>query len=114
MPVALVTGASAGLGRAIVAALLASGYRIIMVSRSESGLEAAALELQAAAQDPHAAQGLQTPPDRLAKFAADVCQADDVLRLKEWMDSHDLPLNALINCVGQSDRGRAVDLTKTK
>jgi 3-oxoacyl-[acyl-carrier protein] reductase len=61
--VALVTGASKGLGRAIAAALVAEGSRVAIASRSQERISAAAEEIGARAYvfdagDPAAAPGL--------------------------------------------------------
>ena len=61
--VALVTGASKGLGRAIAAALVAEGSRVAIASRSQERISAAAEEIGARAyvfdaDDPAAAPGL--------------------------------------------------------
>ena len=45
--VALVTGASKGIGKAIAAELAASGASVMLVSRKREGLEAAAEEITA-------------------------------------------------------------------
>lgn len=46
MSVALVTGASRGLGNALAGALLAHGWSVVTDARNSAGLEAAALELR--------------------------------------------------------------------
>ncbi|HEY3735564.1 MAG TPA: SDR family oxidoreductase [Streptosporangiaceae bacterium] len=48
---AIVTGGSKGLGRAIAAELLAEGADVVICSRNQGELEAAAVELRAAAPD---------------------------------------------------------------
>src|SRR6476661_8054774 len=45
MPTALVTGASAGLGRALATALVAEGWRVIMTARDAERLHAVAQSL---------------------------------------------------------------------
>jgi short-subunit dehydrogenase len=50
--VAVVTGASSGIGRATAAALAGAGARVVLVSRSESRLRAAAEEVSRAASGP--------------------------------------------------------------
>ena len=47
MGVAVVTGASAGVGRATAVALAAHGYDVALLSRGESGLDAAVREVEA-------------------------------------------------------------------
>ena len=58
--VALVTGASAGIGRAIAGELLALGADLMMVARDDDALEAARAELEDA-----------FPEARVRAFAAD-------------------------------------------
>jgi 3-oxoacyl-[acyl-carrier protein] reductase len=60
--VALVTGASKGLGRGIAAALAAEGARVAISSRSAERLEAAAAEVGAALAVPHDSQDLDGVP----------------------------------------------------
>jgi NAD(P)-dependent dehydrogenase (short-subunit alcohol dehydrogenase family) len=47
-PVAVITGASAGVGRATVVAFSEAGYDVALVARGRAGLEAAAKEVEAA------------------------------------------------------------------
>ncbi|MET0504385.1 MAG: SDR family NAD(P)-dependent oxidoreductase, partial [Luteibacter sp.] len=49
--VALVTGASKGIGKSIAATMAASGAKVMLVSRKIDGLEAAAAEIRAATPD---------------------------------------------------------------
>ena len=47
-PVAVITGASAGVGRATVRAFAQSGFDVALLARGRGGLEAAAKEVQQA------------------------------------------------------------------
>lgn len=58
MPVAVVTGAGSGIGRAVSAALLTEGYRVALAGRRPGPLEAVA-----AAHDPGASRTLAVPTD---------------------------------------------------
>ena len=69
-PVVVVTGASAGLGRAIAAAFAASGWRVALIARGEGRLGSAARELRA--------QGAE-----VLTFAADVADAAALDRAAE-------------------------------
>lgn len=50
-PVALITGASSGIGRAAATAFAEKGYRVVLASRSVSGAEAALADARAAGGD---------------------------------------------------------------
>ena len=51
-PVAVVTGASAGVGRATAVALAADGYDVALLARGRAGLEAAAVDVEEAGGTP--------------------------------------------------------------
>jgi short-subunit dehydrogenase len=67
MPVAVVTGASAGVGRATALRLAERGYDVALFARGEAGLKAAAAEVEASGQ-----RALPIPTD-----VADWEQVDD-------------------------------------
>jgi short-subunit dehydrogenase len=94
----LVTGGSAGLGRAIAGAFAARGARVALCARDVSRLEAAAEELRRGG-----AEVLAVP--------ADVTRQDDVnglvLRTVEAFGR----LDVLVNNVGRSARGRILDVS---
>ncbi len=48
MPIVVITGASAGVGRATVRAFADSGYDVALIARGEAGLDGAAAEVRAA------------------------------------------------------------------
>ncbi|HET9692170.1 MAG TPA: SDR family oxidoreductase [Acidimicrobiales bacterium] len=50
MPVAVITGASAGIGRATAKAFAEAGYDVALLARGEAGLKAAAAEIEATGQ----------------------------------------------------------------
>src|SRR5215218_4628062 len=68
--VALVTGASKGLGRAIAAALVAEGARVAMASRSEERIAAAAAEIGARGYV-FDSEDLDAVPELIARVEAD-------------------------------------------
>jgi len=70
-PVAIVTGGSRGLGRALVAALLTDGWSVVTDGRDSARLTAAAADLMSAADEADA-RGDSPGADRLVPIAGDV------------------------------------------
>jgi 3-oxoacyl-[acyl-carrier protein] reductase len=97
--VALVTGASRGIGRGIAGALAAEGCRVALVARTESDLTAAAEELAAAG-----AETLPLLEDVTAPAAAGRLVAATVERFGA--------LDILINNVGGNRRGPFLETTE--
>ncbi|KAH8157173.1 hypothetical protein CIB48_g11084 [Xylaria polymorpha] len=89
---AVVTGASDGLGKEFATQLAAKGFNLLLVSRTQSKLEALQKELQAKYP------GLET--DSLAMDFSAVDNEGDYDRLAKRVDSLDVGI--LINNVGQS------------
>lgn len=96
--IALITGASSGIGEALAAEFAAGGYGLVLVARSEEKLRALAKRLSADhgvdvrveptdLTDPHAATGLAAKLKRARK-----------------------PISALINNAGVLEHGRFVDI----
>jgi 3-oxoacyl-[acyl-carrier protein] reductase len=93
--VALVTGASKGLGRGIAAALVAEGARVAMTSRTLERVEAAASEVGAA-----------------AAFAHDSADVDGVPGLVDRVESALGPVEILITNTGGPPVGAALGLPR--
>ena len=95
-PLAIVTGASSGLGLAIARQFLASGYDVAGVARDSARLE-------------QATQSFQLLPEvsgpMFYPFVADVADAAAVSQLFTQIGERFGRIHVLINCVGQSDRG---------
>jgi NAD(P)-dependent dehydrogenase (short-subunit alcohol dehydrogenase family) len=96
--VALITGASKGLGKAMAAALAASGAQVALVSRDREKLGAVADELGAAG-------------GRAAVFVADVTSEDHVRRLEADVASQLGRVQILINNAGINIRKNLVDFS---
>src|SRR5215218_10214120 len=96
VPVAVVTGASARLGRATAVAFARRGWRVALLARGQAGLEGAHREVEAAG-----GQALTMPLD--VADAAAVCSAADHIvekwgRLDVWIN------NAKATVFGPADR----------
>ncbi|MEX0613192.1 MAG: SDR family NAD(P)-dependent oxidoreductase [Pirellulales bacterium] len=89
---AVVTGGSAGLGRAVAEALVDRGARVAIVARRQPPLDSAAAELRARGGS-------------VLSISADVTQPDDVSRLASEVHSAWGGLDLLCHCAGRSMRG---------
>lgn len=96
--VALVTGASKGIGRACAAELLAFGADVLLVARGEETLEAARADLAA-----------EFPGHRVLAFAADLAEAEQRLDLFDWINDLNLSPSILVNNVGTNIRRATLD-----
>jgi len=95
---ALVTGASAGIGLASARELLALGGDVLLVARQADALEAARDELTD-----------QFPERMIEGFAADVADDDERRALLDWVEDQGDGLHILVNTVGASQRGEAME-----
>lgn len=110
--VALVTGASAGIGRATVAELLALGATVLACARDADALESAAVEWRedaATAVDDGSAQR-----GAVHVLACDVAEAGARERLFDWIDGLGLGLSILVNNVGTNQRRASMDYDETE
>ncbi|KAA2284641.1 SDR family oxidoreductase [Arenimonas fontis] len=96
--VALVTGASAGIGRAIVAELAGLGADVLMVARDEGLLEQARQELED-----------EFPDAELRAFAADVADPEQRREVMDWVEDLGTGLQVLVNNAGTNASRAAVD-----
>ena len=96
--VALVTGASAGIGRATAAELLGLGATVLACARDADALEAAAAEWR----EDHPASEVHVLP-------CDVAEAAGRERLFDWIDGLGLGLSILVNNVGTNQRRATMD-----
>jgi len=95
---ALVTGASAGIGRAIAAELLGRGADVLLAAREESALEQAREELAEA-----------HPEREVLAFAADLADYESRRALFDWVEDLGDGLHVLVNNVGSNMTRAALD-----
>ena len=96
--IALVTGASAGIGRATARELLAFGADVLMVARDEQVLERARAELAE-----------EFPQRAVRAFAADVGDGEQRQEIFDWIEDLGDGLNILVNNAGTNKRNAAID-----
>jgi short-subunit dehydrogenase len=96
--VCLVTGGSAGLGRAIGRALAVQGAHIVVVARRMEPLEATAAELRAAGF-------------KATAIAGDVTWQEDVDRIAAEVQANFSRLDLVCNAAGRSTRAAILDTT---
>jgi len=96
--VALVTGASVGIGRAIAAELLGLGADVMLVARDEAQLEATRSELEE-----------QFPQAQVRAFAADVADAEQRREIFDWVEDLGNGLQVLVNNAGTNVRRATLD-----
>ncbi|GGI02457.1 short-chain dehydrogenase [Egicoccus halophilus] len=96
--VALVTGASKGIGRACAEALAADGFDLCITGRSAGSLEAAAEELR-------------RHDGRVVPVVADVTSVDDLNQLVTTVDDQLGRLDAIVINSGGPPKGLVQDLT---
>jgi Tropinone reductase 1 len=100
---ALITGASAGIGLASARELLSLGCDVLLVARQVDALEAARDELTD-----------QFPERLIEGFAADVADDEERRALLDWVEDQGEGLHILVNAVGASQRGEAMDFDEDR
>jgi NAD(P)-dependent dehydrogenase (short-subunit alcohol dehydrogenase family) len=95
VPVAVVTGAGSGVGRAVVHKFMAEGWRVALVGRHEASLRETV------------AAGGGDMAGRCGVFACDVGRADDVERMAGAVMATFGQVDVLVNSAGTNIRRRA-------
>lgn len=99
--VALVTGGSAGIGRAIAGELLGFGADVLLAARDAAALESTRNEL------------LEDFPDReIQVFAADISDGEQRRELLDWVEDFGDGLHILVNNAGGNVTKAANDYTE--
>ncbi len=98
---ALVTGGSAGIGRAIARELLGFGARVLIAARDGDALEAAREELL----DEH-------PDGDVRALVSDVADDEQRRELLDWIEDQGVGLDILVNNAGGNLSRPAVDYTE--
>ena len=97
---AIVTGASRGIGRGIARGLLQAGARVNLVSRDGAALENTRQELLAE---------LSLAPEQIIAAALDVSEVERIVPWYDELQAAHGPTQILVNAAGTSRRGFAVE-----
>lgn len=87
-PIAVITGASKGIGKAIATAFVSEGYRVLICSRKESNLQDAVSDIKK-----------NYPGADISSFAADLCDREQVAAFGDWCLQQGM-LAVLVNNAG--------------
>jgi short-subunit dehydrogenase len=98
MPVAVVTGASAGIGRATVLRLAEAGFDIGAIARGRAGLDATAVDVEKLGR-------------RCSTVSADVASWDEVERAAARIESDLGPIDVWVNNAMTTVFGNVADVT---
>lgn len=96
-PALVVTGASAGIGRAIARVAAPECGAIVLIGRSAEGLAEAADEVRQAGGEPFTLE-------------LDLSSGDASTKVEHFLSRHDLVCDVLVNSAGYGLRGRAAEL----
>lgn len=94
MGVALITGASKGIGKAIAFQLAAKGYDVLLVARNENLLQSVAEEIRSK----HKVS--------VDYFAIDLALGGAAQQLHEWVKTRNYPVSVLVNNAGYGLSGK--------
>ena len=101
-PVAIITGASAGIGAELARVFARHGHALVLVARRRERLEALAAEI--------AATG--APPPLV--LALDLAEPDVAARIRQTLDAHGLEAQYIVNNAGFGLSGYAAELDRTE
>ena len=97
-PIALVTGASNGIGASFCVLLASAGYDLVMVARGVDALESLAARIR------------QAHRVEVEVLAADLGEPGSLARVEQRTSSDDRPIDLLVNNAGVASGGAFVDL----
>ncbi len=109
--VALVTGASSGLGLAVSRRLFAAGASVVMVARDTGRLNAAADRVRLSGKKNATQAESNNAAGQSLAIAADITRQDEVDSLMRQTLDRFGRLDALVNCAGKSARGEILATT---
>ncbi len=101
-PVALVTGASSGIGEVLARCFASAGHDVILVARSRDKLQALATELEAA-------HGIKAMPQAL-----DLSVPGAAAKLFDVLQSKRRHVDVLVNCAGVLEQGPFLSIDSAK
>lgn len=91
--VAIVTGGSSGIGKAVCCALAAAGARLAVVARNQDRLDGALMDIRAAV-------GNRPGRAKVVGMALDVCRENDMTAMAEQTIGHFGRIDILVACAG--------------
>ena len=100
MTTALITGGTAGIGRAFADKFAALGYDLVLVARNQERLDAAAEELRGGASGDDASAGKSGGSVRVETLSADLATAEGRALVEQRLGENDRPVDILVNNAG--------------
>ncbi|MBP7370476.1 MAG: SDR family NAD(P)-dependent oxidoreductase, partial [Arenimonas sp.] len=97
---ALITGASAGIGRAVALELARLGADVLLVARDETALANAADEIE------------EETETRVRYFSADVSDAEQRQEIFDWISDLNAPISILVNNAGVNVKKPTLELNQ--
>jgi uncharacterized protein len=102
MTTALITGGTAGIGRAFADKFAALGYDLVLVARNQERLDAVAEELRVrpGAEGEATADAAAPSPVRIETLSADLATVEGRLAVEQRLAEKDRPIDILVNNAG--------------